>query len=255
MRLIVHLLVLVMVAGSFSACVSKKKYNELAAAKEQTDQALAETQAQVKNLEEMNMQLKEEFETEKTKMTEQIEGLRADLKEYDTKMAEVRRKLDLTEEQLTKLKDELNGMFEAYEASGLKMDRRDGRLYLMTDEDLQYRTGSSSLSRAERDALKELAEKMKTNSKIRVLVEGHTDDKKYSADSGMDNWQLSVNRAMGVVRYLIGQGVDPSQVAAIGRGEYMPEATNDTSEGRSKNRRTVILPDTNIGPLLDEMED
>lgn len=255
MRLIVHLLVLVMVAGSFSACVSKKKYNELTAAKEQTDQALAETQAQVKNLEEMNMQLKEEFETEKSKMTEQIEGLRSDLKEYDEKMADVRRKLDLTEEQLTKIKDELNGMFAAYEASGLKMDRRDGRLYLMTDEDLQYRTGSSRLSRAERDALKAMAEKMKTDSKIRVLVEGHTDDKKYAADSGMDNWQLSVNRAMGVVRYLINQGVDPSQVAAIGRGEYMPAASNDSAEGRSQNRRTVILPDTNVGPLLDEMDD
>ncbi|MCB0614291.1 MAG: flagellar motor protein MotB, partial [Phaeodactylibacter sp.] len=57
MRLIVKLLIFTLAIGSLQSCVSKKKYDELLAAKERTDQALAETQAKVKSLEEDKAQL------------------------------------------------------------------------------------------------------------------------------------------------------------------------------------------------------
>jgi chemotaxis protein MotB len=55
------------------------------------------------------------------------------------------------------------------------------------------------------------------------------------------NWELAGERAAVVVRYLQGQGVDPGRMRAISAGQYHPRASNDTPEGRARNRRTEIL--------------
>ena len=55
------------------------------------------------------------------------------------------------------------------------------------------------------------------------------------------NWELAGERAAIVVRHLQGQGVDPGRMRAISAGEYHPRASNDTAEGRARNRRTEIL--------------
>jgi len=55
------------------------------------------------------------------------------------------------------------------------------------------------------------------------------------------NWELSVARATNVVRFLQDVGVPPERLVASGRGEYDPVASNDTPEGRQKNRRIEIM--------------
>ncbi len=253
MRLIANLLVLTLVLGSFQACVSKKKYDELTSAKEATDQALAQTQEQVKNLEAENQQIQEELQSEKERLTGEINSIKSDLDAAKSQMAQVAEKLNMTEDELAALKKDINDMFAGYSASGLKMDSRDGRMYLMTDPNIEYNSGSTRLSSDERKALDELATKLAENKDLRILVEGHTDDVPVKADAAIgDNWNLSTARAMGVVRYLIRKGVDPSQVGAVGRGEYVPVGDNETAEGRQQNRRTVIVPDPQIGKIIND---
>jgi len=78
------------------------------------------------------------------------------------------------------------------------------------------------------------------------MVEGHTDNVPYHGGVLVDNWDLSVKRATAVVRILQKQyGIEPSKMAAAGRGEYKPITDNTTAEGRAINRRTriVILPE------------
>ncbi len=78
----------------------------------------------------------------------------------------------------------------------------------------------------------------------RVTVEGHTD----SFGSDATNLKLSQERAEAVRSYLLGNpGLQPSLVEAIGHGEARPVASNDTREGRARNRRTDIIIHTNIG--------
>ncbi|MBE2206222.1 MAG: OmpA family protein [Saprospiraceae bacterium] len=248
MRLIAKLLILTLVFGSLTACVSKKKFDELQASKEAVDRALAETQTRVKALEGQNAELQSTLESEKTRLNGEIAAIRKDLDATKGQMSQLQSKLSMTEAELAKLRAEIDGIFNTYKNSGLTLENRSGRLYVMTAP-VNFGNGSSSLSRDQRKALDELAMTLKNNPNVKVLVEGHTDNKQFAAGSGMDNWQLSVNRSMSVVRYLIRKGVKPAQVAAVGRGENLPEGDNATKEGRAKNRRSAIAPDVELGGL------
>ncbi|MGH1435913.1 MAG: OmpA family protein [Lewinella sp.] len=247
MRFIITALIFVMVAGSFQSCVSKKKFDELQAAKTATDQALAETQSQVKTLGEEKDALAAEMASEKARLNGELSSLRTDM---TAQIAQVNEKLNMTEAELKAIKDEINGMFAAYTDSGLTMEERDGRLYLVTEEPVNFRNSSSSLNRDQRNAIDAMAEKLKANPAIKVLVEGHTDNKQFAADAGTDNWDLSYARAKSVANRLIRKGVDASQITIAGHGDTMPAGDNATKEGREANRRTSLTPNPDLGGLL-----
>ena len=77
----------------------------------------------------------------------------------------------------------------------------------------------------------------------KIRVEGHTDDQPIvkSKKLWQDNWDLSCNRAMAVLRHLVQKGVDPKRVYAAGYSYYKPVASNSTPAGRAKNRRVAIV--------------
>jgi chemotaxis protein MotB len=79
---------------------------------------------------------------------------------------------------------------------------------------------------------------------MNVGVEGHTDNQPIKFSGWESNWDLSGNRAMSVLNYLIKKGVEPGRMSFIGYGEHRPVASNASAEGRKKNRRVeiVILP-------------
>lgn len=247
MRFIITALVFVMVAGSFQSCVSKKKFDELTAAKAATDQALAQTQAQVKTLSEEKDALAAQMAAETTRLNNEINSVRTDM---TAQINQVNQKLTMTEAELKAVKDEINGMFSAYQDAGLTMDERDGRLYLMTEQPVNFRSGSSSLTRDQRNAVDALAAKLKANPAVKVLVEGHTDNKQFASGSSTDNWDLSYARAKAVASRLIREGVNPNQVAIAGYGEAAPVGDNTTKEGRSANRRSAVAPNPNLGGLM-----
>ncbi|HYK89515.1 MAG TPA: OmpA family protein [Acidobacteriota bacterium] len=79
-----------------------------------------------------------------------------------------------------------------------------------------------------------------TSNQIRV--EGHTDNVPIRNSKFPSNWELSTSRATAVVAYLIGKfGFEPDRLSAAGYAEYRPAASNDTAEGRARNRRVDIV--------------
>lgn len=247
MRLILNFLVVVFALSALQSCVSKKKYDELTAAKEATDAALAETQTKVKNLEDANAELNSTLESERERLNGEISDIRSDLDATKSQMAEVESKLNMTQQELDQVKAEIEGIFGAYKNSGLSLKEGDGRLYVVTDPGVMYRSGSYGLSRAEKGALAALANTLKSNPDLKILVEGHTDsDGVKSTAPYADNWELSTKRALAVVRELIKNGVSPSQVAAVGRGDTMPADASD----KAANRRTEILADPNLKGII-----
>lgn len=252
MRLVLNLLVVVLALGSMQSCVSKKKFDELLASKEAADKALAETQTKVANLEKENTDLKAQLEAEKTRLNGEIANLRKDLDATKGQISAVQQKLDMSQAELTKIKNEVNGIFSAYKSSGLTAEERNGRLYLMTSAPMDYKSGSYGLSKAQREAVAQLATTLKSNPKLKILVEGHTDTDKVrgGAAAYQDNWELSSKRSLAICRELIKNGVSPAQLATVGRGETMPKADNSTKEGKAANRRSDVVADPDMAPLL-----
>lgn len=97
-----------------------------------------------------------------------------------------------------------------------------------------YETGKYQLKKQSEYELNKLVEFMRLNPNVRVEISGYTDN----IGTKEDNMVLSENRARTVVEYLIGKGINKSRLQYIGYGETEPVASNDTAEGRSKNRRT-----------------
>ena len=77
--------------------------------------------------------------------------------------------------------------------------------------------------------------------KYPIRIEGHTDDTPVVGGKYRDNWELSVARAISVMRYFLAKGVPPQKMSVAGYGPYKPLYPNDTPEHRALNRRVDIV--------------
>ena len=89
-------------------------------------------------------------------------------------------------------------------------------------------------------ALADIANKIPSDINWVLQVDGHTDDVPIRAGRYADNWDLSTERALSVVRYLNRQGLPANRLAAAGYGEYQPLDSADTEDARRKNRRIEL---------------
>jgi chemotaxis protein MotB len=111
-------------------------------------------------------------------------------------------------------------------------------------EQIFFDSGRATLKPAGKEILKKVGDALKGYENKVIRVVGHTDNvpiAKSLQDKFPSNWELSVARATTVVRFLQDVGVPPERMVASGRGEYDPVASNDTPEGRQKNRRIEIM--------------
>lgn len=124
--------------------------------------------------------------------------------------------------------------------SGIKI-RSDARGVVITFPDaLLFSSGSAELKPEAYDALTRIAEKLK-EIPGKVAIEGHTDNVPISSSIYKSNWELSAARASSVLHFLLKKGLNPDRFIIAGYGEYRPVASNDTEDGRSKNRRVELI--------------
>lgn len=104
--------------------------------------------------------------------------------------------------------------------------------------------GSVELGEEGQETLLRIANILKEMPERDIRIEGHTDNTTISGSLKEEyptNWDLSAKRAVNVVKFLVAKvDIEPSRLAAVAFGEYMPIADNDSEEGRNKNRRIVI---------------
>jgi len=153
MRQILNLLIFCLAVSSLQSCVSKKKYDQLEAAKTKIEEELSSTQQRVKTLEEEKAALESEMEAEKTRLNNEIASIKSDLDATKAEVGKVKEQLSMTEAELKKLKDEINGIFAGYTDSGLTLEESDGKFLVATSEAVKYRSGSVRLSKDQRTAL------------------------------------------------------------------------------------------------------
>ena len=127
-----------------------------------------------------------------------------------------------------------------------------GVVYISLSDNMLYKSGSYEISERAGETLSKIAKIIMDYKDYEVLIEGNTDTDPISRPNIRNNWDLSALRASSVVQALQNTyGVDPRRLPAAGRGEYNPIASNDTPEGKQRNRRTQII----ITPKLDQFMD
>lgn len=129
----------------------------------------------------------------------------------------------------------------------IKVDK--GVVYVDISDKMLFKSGSWIVTDQANEILGKVAMVLASQPDVEFMVEGHTDNLAFKSGDLEDNWDLSTKRATSIVRILQNKyHVPPSRMTAAGRGEYLPLASNDTKEGRAKNRRTRIV----ILPQLDQ---
>ncbi|MBU1862315.1 MAG: OmpA family protein [Candidatus Omnitrophica bacterium] len=186
-----------------------------------------------------------------------IKKLRAQLEEKDRELAAIRADKDqaLTvtqekdaqistlEEARARLAASLEKELQEYKA---KLEMTDRGLVLTFLAEVFFDSGKDVIKEESKDALKKVAVVLNNNvASSNVAVEGHTDSDPIKYSDWKSNWELSVARALAVVHYFVDEAaVTAQRLSGVGYGEYRPVASNETPEGKKKNRRVeiVILP-------------
>jgi chemotaxis protein MotB len=184
-----------------------------------------------------------------------IDSLRFDLQERETRVAELEDKISEKDKAVESLKDRINNALLGFSDKDLQVEVRNGKIYVSLSEKLLFKSGSSRVDSKGEDAIAKLAGVLVKNPDIHILIEGHTDNVPIRSPGTIkDNWDLSVIRATAIVRILTKNKVDPARVTAAGRGEHQSVADNQSSEGRSKNRRTEIILTPNLDDLFELLD-
>lgn len=121
-----------------------------------------------------------------------------------------------------------------------------GVVFISIADKLLFKSGSHVVSDRAKEILGKVAKVVNDKPDFECMVEGHTDNVPFTSNGVLlDNWDLSVKRSTAIVRVLTKDfKVNPKQLIAAGRGEFIPLVENNSAENRSVNRRTriVVLP-------------
>ncbi len=136
------------------------------------------------------------------------------------------------------------------DAGELKVALRNGRMVIQMSNDVLFDSGQTDIKPAGKAALTQVGDVLRTIQNRSFQVAGDTDNVPIQTVTYPSNWELSTRRAVEVVRFLVSRGIRPEVLSAAGYGEFDPVAPNDSSQGRTRNRRIEIVLQPNIDELV-----
>lgn len=246
-----------------ASCVSKKKYVALEDNLSETKSMLTKTQVEKEELEDKFAKIEARVAEYNSKINSLKEINDAQYTSVDdvtimsnNTKANMRKALKNVDPaklaQATTLQDSMNLAVSYKLQQSISDDNDDVNVsidktvvMINISDELLFNTASYKVSNKADKILSKLAEVIKSEPSMEVMVEGHTDARTINTPMVTDNWDLSVKRATSIVRELQkSYDVNPKQLIAAGRSSYVPLAENDSKENMAKNRRTkiVILP-------------
>jgi chemotaxis protein MotB len=203
-----------------------------------------------------NRQLLAELEAKQKALTaeqDRLNKLKKDLETSSKRLAELEKMMADKDAAMKKLKETLTKSLKAFEGKGLTVTEKDGKVYVSMENKLLFESGSWTVGAEGKKAVDLVGKVLGDNPEISVLIEGHTDNDKITGTIGggvENNWDLSTKRATAIVNILSANAkVKKENLTAAGRGEYAPLLSNETAEGKAKNRRIEII----FTPKLDEI--
>ena len=229
----------------------RKKYDNLDAAYtalEQNSSKSIEENAQ------KNRELLAQLEAKEQALAtenDRLMRLEADMQERAQRIAELEALISAKDQAMTDLKNAISNALTAFEGKGLTIEQRDGKVYVSMENKLLFKSGSWAVGAEGKKAIRQLGNVLGENPDIAVLIEGHTDNVPFSSGGQVaNNWDLSTKRATAIIAILSeNKNINLENLTAAGRSEYAPIATNETSDGKAKNRRIEVV----LTPKLDEI--
>jgi chemotaxis protein MotB len=193
-------------------------------------------------------QQKSDLEKQKTDLEQQrgtLEQQKAATQQQVTTLEQQKAALLASSQQQQKQYEALvQGLSKEVEKGQLQVRQYKNMLAVDLAEQIFFDSGRATLKKEGKEVLKKVGDALKGYENKIIRVVGHTDNvpvAKSLQTTFPTNWELSVARATNVVRYLQEVGVPAERMVPSGRAQYDPVASNDTPEGRQKNRRIEIM--------------
>lgn len=232
-----------MLAAAFimSGCVSTNTLKKMEAGKNEEIMTLQQQKAALE-------QQRAELERQKSEQEQQrlkLEQQNAEIQQQVNTLEQQKASLLAASQQRQQQYDALvQGLSKEVEQGQLQVRQYQNMLAVDLAEQIFFDSGRAALKGGGKDVLKKVGEALKKYDNKIIRVVGHTDNvplAKALQGTFPTNWELSVARATNVVRFLQEVGIPPQRMVPSGRAEYDPVASNDTAEGRQKNRRIEIM--------------
>jgi chemotaxis protein MotB len=259
-------LILSLAALSLTSCGTKKKIAALEAQNKECQDLLNSTTVklnlcmtekealanQVDYLKKNNSDLisaSKDMTVLSTKGAQNIEKALESIKEKDLKISRMQdaltKKDSVTLALVTSLKSSV-GISDP----DIEINVEKGVVFISIADKLLFKSGSYVVSDRAKGVLAKVAKVVNDKPTFECMVEGHTDNVPYTGNQYLlDNWDLSVKRSTSIIRVLTNElGVNPKQLIAAGRSEFIPLVSNTSAENRATNRRTRIV----VLPKIDE---
>jgi chemotaxis protein MotB len=178
-------------------------------------------------------------------------ALQDQLSSRSNRVTELEAALAEKDAHMKRLKNSISKALTNFEGKGLRVEQRDGKVYVSMENKLLFKSGSWKVGTEGTKAVNQLGKVLAENPDINVLIEGHTDNDDFNGKGDIsDNWDLSTKRATAIVTILQeNKNINAQSLTAAGRSAYAPIADNETLEGKAKNRRIEVV----LTPKLDEV--
>ncbi|MDQ0229476.1 flagellar motor protein MotB [Metabacillus malikii] len=171
----------------------------------------------------------------------EMEQLDVQKEKSNEEKEEEQRKME--QEKLEQIQEKINDYIVANNlGSELKTTLTDEGLLVTILNDIFFDSGSAEIREKDKQLAREMSELLVMKPPRNIIVSGHTDNIPINNSSYDSNWHLSVMRAVNFMKILSENGsLDAKAFSAKGYGEFKPVASNDSKEGRQKNRRVEVL--------------
>ncbi len=174
-----------------------------------------------------------------------LSGLESRLADLNDENATLKKLTETQKEELSRMglqAEELEKQLRDEISKGdISIKRLRDRIVININNKILFESGSAELRRGVYGALDKIKDILAGYPENRIMVEGHTDNVPISTRTFRDNWQLSTERALAVLGYLLkNTNLRPERFSAVGYGEFNPIVPNNTDANKSLNRRVDI---------------
>jgi chemotaxis protein MotB len=192
-----------------------------------------------------------EKKAELQRRVREIDSLNKNLKAREEVLSKLEGKLADKEQTMSELRNKINSALLGFKQADLTVEIRRGNVYLSLPEKMLFQSGRFNLEKGGEDAIKKVADVLKQNEDIELMIEGHTDDvpMRKGVPGFQDNWDLSALRATSIARIFCNEGISGTRITAAGKSEFYPVDPAKNAEARARNRRIEIILTPKLGEL------